>query len=447
MAIRLLGVVFTVRLIGPTDYGIYAGAAAYVLLATVVAQMGNEIYLIRQPGEVARHTYDEAFTFLLVTSIVVSGIALGLTFAAGPLLRPVGVLVPLRVLLLSVPINVLWAPAQAAIERQFRYRRMGFLELSGDVVLYGTAIPLALGHAGAWSLVAGNFAWQSWLLVGSLVLSGLRPRLRWSGDAMRAFARHGLTFSASSMLGRLGGLVNPLVVGSFAGASGVGYVAFALRLVDTVGFAQRGGARLATVAFSKISNEERARLRYSVEEGSLFQLLAAGVAFAGFALGARWIIPGVFGHEWTRAISVYTLLALAFVCNAAGSMQMTLLLSRGRNLAVAGAVAVQELALAAAAVPLVRAFGVEGFGIAALIALVDLLYLDRMARSIVSFSYRRMAPFALAILPLVLFPLVPLPWCGLLALPGILTLFVPAMRSEQRRVATVVASALGRSVS
>src|SRR6185437_11831333 len=73
----------------------------------------------------------------------------GLTVLVRPWLRPVGVFLPLRILLLSIPLNVLWAPAQAFIERSFAYRRMGLLELGGDVVLYVVAVPAAIGGAGA----------------------------------------------------------------------------------------------------------------------------------------------------------------------------------------------------------------------------------------------------------------------------------------------------------
>src|SRR5579872_1311668 len=282
MVVRLVGVVVVVRLICPSQFGLYSAAAAFSLFAASFAQMGLEVYLIRLGPNLRGRHFNQAFTLLLVSSVTVVLVGEGLTFALGGLLRPTGVLTPLRVLLLSIPINVLWAPAQAAIERRFNYRTMGLIELGGDVVLYATAIPLALAHRGAWSLVIGFFAWQSWLLVTSVLASGLRPRWDWSWPEVRAFGRHGLGFSSSDWLRRAGDLVNPLVVGSFFGATGVGYVAFALRLVDTVGFAKRSAYRLGLVAMSQVNESETARLRYSIEEGSLLQFLALAVPFAGF---------------------------------------------------------------------------------------------------------------------------------------------------------------------
>jgi O-antigen/teichoic acid export membrane protein len=444
MVIRLAGIVVTVRTIGPRSYGIYAAAAAYVLFMSAFAQMGSEIYLIRAPRTLERRDYDQAFTFLLCTSFAATAASIGLTYALGPWLRPVGVLLPLRILLLSIPINVLWAPAQAAIERQFRYRQMGILEVGGDIALYGTAVPLALMGAGAWSLVAGFFAWQLWLLVGSFLFSGLRPRWDWSRQAMVAMSRHGLTFSVSQWVSRLSGLVNPLVVGTFAGAVGVGYVAFAYRLTDTLAFAQRGAYRLGMVAMSRVHSSETARLRYGIEEGSLLQLVGLAIPFAAFGLAAHWLVPLLFGHTWVHAIPIYTLLALAVVLNAQGVIQTTFLYSRGDNNAVTVSAAVQTVALAVAAVLFVKHLGIDGFGYAFLIALVDLVVLDRLVRRVTPISYDRQLMFVVALAPLVLFPLVALPWALFLLVPFALVSTRARFRAEEVRIVRLVWTSVRR---
>jgi len=443
MVIRLVGVVLVVRLIGPGPYGIYSGAAAFVLFVATLAQMGLEVYLIRMTGEVEARHYNQAFTLLLVTSVVATGLAEGLTFALGGVLRPIGVLLPLRILLLSIPVNVLWAPAQAAIERRFGYRAMGLLEIGGDLALYGTAIPLAFVGAKAWSLIAGYFAWQTWLFVASLATSGLRLRWDWSMDAVREMARHGLGYSTAQWVGRLGDLVNPLVVGTFFGAVGVGFVAFAQRLVDTFGFAQRGAYRLGMVAMSRVGTEEKSRLRYSIEEGSLLQLLALAIPFACFGVAARWLVPALFGHQWARAVPLYSLLALATVLGASGFIQTTFLYSRGRNLAVTGVIAVQTVALAIAAIVLVKKMGLDGYGVAWLIALVDLVYCDHIVRKMFGFSYKKILPWVVVLAPPVLFPLVAMPWALLLLAPFLLVL-LPPMRAEIGRIFELIRSSLSK---
>lgn len=445
MLIRLAGVVVTLRIIGPGPYGIYSAALAFVSVVAVFAQMGLEVYLIRQPGELTATDYNRAYTLLACVSVAATLACLGATFVVGPWLKPDGVLLPLRVMLLSIPINVLWAPGQASIERRFGYRHMGWLEVGGDLILYFVAVPLAVLHFGAWALVVGYIAWQCYLLVGSIVLSGLRPRWDWSRPAMAAFIRHGTSYSAFNVLNRMTGVVNALVVGTFAGAVGVGYVSFALRLVDVVGFAARGAYRLGLVAMSKVADTDRRRLRYAIEEGSILQLVALGIPFACFGVVAPWLVPALFGQEWAAALPTYSVLAVVATCNAPSLMFGTLLFSRGENLRASLSVAIATVILAASAVPLVAHFGAVGYAWASLLALADTWYLDRVVRRYTAFSYRMIAPFAFALSLPICFPLFPLPWAGLTLLPLGLLVVVPSLRAETWRIASVLRSTLNRA--
>lgn len=430
MVIRLAGTVVVLRIIGPSSYGVYSAAAAFVLVVSVTAQMGAEIYLIRQPTEPTDRTYAEVFTFLACWSTALTLAAFGLTFLIGSDLHPAGLLLPLRVLLFTIPVNVLWAPCQAKIERRFAYRKMGLLEVGGDIVLYGVAVPLALLGHGAWSLVAGYFAWQTFLLGGAIAFSGLRPSWAWSSTRNRELVHYGLTYSASSWLVSIGGLANPLIVGRFAGASGVGYVAFAQRLVSTIGFAARSSYRLGIAALSRLNPNETSRLRRAIERGAMLQLIALAVPFAAFGLVARFLVPEIFGATWSKALPLYTMLALASVLNAAGLIQSSVLLSRGQNLRLAWISAIQSAVLLAVAAVLVPHLGMDGFGIASLVALVDLIATHRAVRRICPFSYRDVALAAITLVPPVFAPFLPLPFVVLTLAPLALALAVPKSRSE-----------------
>ncbi len=283
--VRLIGVIITVRMIGPSNYGVFTAAAAYVAVIVTICQMGSEVFLIRAHEQPTKRLNNEIFTLLLVTSVALSVVALGLTFVLAPLIKPAGTLVPLRVLLLCVPINALWAPAQAHIERAFDYKKMGILELGGDIVLYAVAVPLALLHFGAWSLVAGYFAWQTFLLVGSLLLSGLRPRLAWSTKTAKDVIRHGTSYSTSMLFVNLVFVVPPIVVGTFVGAAGVGYVSFGRNLVNTVGFAKRAAYRLGIVTMAQINRDDPKLFRQGLERGAFLLTLALGVSLRHLRTG------------------------------------------------------------------------------------------------------------------------------------------------------------------
>ena len=440
--IRLVGVTIVVRVLGPSSYGIYSGAAIFVALGAMLAQGGAEVFLIRQKSEPSDELYQVAFTYLLVSSLAVAGAGFGLSFAAGTFVHSERALDVFRVLVFSIPVNVMWAPAQARIERRLDYRKMGLIEISGDVVLYAVSVPLALMHFGAWSLVAGFFAWQTWLLLASLVLSGLRPRLRWSSSTARALLGHGTSYSASGWIGGIGALTIPIVVGVYRGAAGIGYVSFALRLVDTVAFAQRGAWRLGLVSMSRVG-DDRSRLRRGLEEGSVLQLLAVGVPIALISANARWIVPTLFGRSWTPAIDVFALLSLVTFLRAPAFIQSTLLYSRGRNMPNVAATIIGQACTAAAVVILVPHFGVTGYGAATACSLVSLLYIQRVVRrEIVRFSYRRLWPFVTALSPIILMPFAPMPWALIMLAPLIATFSLPGPRDSLRHTYDLVKLAL-----
>lgn len=440
--IRLVGVTIVIRLLGPSSYGIYTGATIFVAFGAMLAQGGTEVFLIRQQSEPSDELYHVAFTYLLVVSVAVACAGFGLSFAAAVLVHSKEALDVFRVLVFSIPVNVMWAPAQARIERRFDYRKMGFIELSGDVVLYAVAVPLAILHFGAWSLVASFFAWQTWLFLSSLVLSGLRPRLRWSNQAARALLGHGTSFAAAGWVEGIGAMVIPIVVGIYRGAAGIGYVTFALRLVDTVAFAQRGAWRLGLVSMSRVG-DDRTRLRRGLEEGSVLQLLALGVPIALVAANANWIVPTVFGRSWVPAIDVFVLVALVTFLRAPTFIQGTLLYSRGRNMPNVWAAIIRQVCIVSATVLLVPRLGVTGYGVAMLCSLASLLYTQWVVRrEVVRFSYRRLWPFVIALSPIILMPLAPMPWALLMLVPCIVTFSLPGPRDSVRHAYELVKLAM-----
>ena len=58
IGIRLLGTLVVTRLIGPENYGLYAGPLAAVTFLAAVAQLGIGVYLIRARENPDRATYD-----------------------------------------------------------------------------------------------------------------------------------------------------------------------------------------------------------------------------------------------------------------------------------------------------------------------------------------------------------------------------------------------------
>lgn len=441
--IGLGGVLLLTRLIGPADYGLYAGSLAIVSVLAAFATVGTDVFLIRRATEPDRELEDQAFTLLAVTTCTLAGLGLLLTVVAPALLPDERFAAPLRVMLATVPVNVLWVPAQARLERAFRYRPLVLVELGGDVAMYGTALGLAVAGAGVWAPVAGYAAVQVWTLVASLVAARYRPRLRWSRPLLREMVGYGLGYSSATWLSRLGELVNPLVVGRFAGPAAVGQVALALRLLDTLGFVKRATSRLAVVTLAKVQDDPE-RLRAAHAEGSLLQVLGAGPPLAAFAFVAPWAVPLVFGGEWTATATVYPLLAATSLVGTLFNLESSALHVRRRNADVVRLRLAQLVLAAGLALVLVPRYGVVGYGLAEVGRLAAFVVVDRAVRRLFTPSYRPSLPWLAVWLPPLAATWVAWPWSLLLLVPAAVLAATPGARRQVADYAGVVRRSLGR---
>jgi len=444
MVVRLGGVLALTRLLGPAEFGLYAGPAALVTFLALVAQWGTEVFLLRREEEPSRRLYDETFTFLLATTAVVTLGALAVSFVIEWVAGPNRFLDPFRVLLLAVPLNALWAPAQARIERAFRFREMAILELGGDVMLYCVSVGLVLAGAGVWGAVAGYVAWQLFLLLVSYRYARLRPRVELSGERLSELVRFGFSYSAADWLQRGKEVVNPLVVGPLLGAAAVGHVALALRLAETLSFVTRATWRISVAALGRIQTDAD-RLRRALEEGMTLQLLASGMVFAVFALVAQVAVPALFGEEWSGALDVFPFLAAAYVLAASFSLHTSLLYVLRRNERVAAVNATRLVTLVGLCAALAPLVGVQAFGIALLASQLGCFLLDREVRRVFDYRFRRAVPWLMAFIPPVFVPFVGLPLGLLLWLPAALVVMAPLPRTTLAAYARTARGAVLRA--
>jgi PST family polysaccharide transporter len=179
---------------------------------------------------------------------------------------------------------------------------------------------------------------------------------------------YGLGYSAAALFWELRNLVNPLVVGRYAGAEEVGYVALTIRLVEQLSFIIVVIWRVATVALARLQ-EDRARLVQAVTEGLSLQLMLLGPILAGFGLVVPWILPLLFGPRWLPVLEVYPFIALTYLCIAGVNLYSSALSVLRRNWQVATSNLVHSTLLAGAALLLVPHLGLSGYGWAEVVAI------------------------------------------------------------------------------
>ncbi|MBV9389142.1 MAG: oligosaccharide flippase family protein [Chroococcidiopsidaceae cyanobacterium CP_BM_ER_R8_30] len=386
--ISLGGVLLLTRTIGPEKYGLYIATYNIFWYLQTISQLGIEVYIVRREGEENSETYHQAFTLLLFLGL--GGMLLSLLGL--PLLngwvRLEGFGAVAQVMFLGLPVVLLSQVPLARLERHLDYRRVAMVELSGQIVFFIVTLPLAFQGLGVWAPVAGWWTQQLQTLGLLYWMSSYRPRFYWDLGLVKQMLSYSVGFSASFWVWQLRILVNPLVIGRYAGAEAVGYVALAIRIVEVLSFVKTATWRLAIATLGRLQRDT-ARLKKAVTEGMGLQILALGPLLVGFSWVGPWLIPLLFGSRWRPVIEIYPFIAVSYLSNAMFNLHSSALYVLQRNWEIT-VFHLAHIALFGGAVFMfVPRLGLVGYGWAEILALCSYIIIHfYVTRSIGSPDYR-----------------------------------------------------------
>jgi len=240
---------------------------------------------------------------------------------------------------------------------------------------------------------------------------------------------YGTSYSSSIWVWQLRDLVNPLIVGRFAGVEGVAFVAVGIRIAALLAFAKTVTWRVAIAALAKLDSN-RDRLRRSITEGMRLQTFAVGLPLAGFALVAPFALPLVFGPRWNPTLSVFPFIALGYLSNAVFNLHSSVLYLLQKNWEVTWFHCGHILLFAASAALLVPRVGFVGYGWAEMVALASYAIIHLfVTKEVGSPSYGMAAIWYLTAATVLALCLLGPP----VAYLGFLVLLVPALLPSERQ--------------
>lgn len=368
IVISVVGVLLVTRIIGPRQYGLFAAGAGIMTFLYMFGTWGLDVCLLRKAEDPEEKEFHQAFTLLLLISVGMTLGVIALRHAVAAFLKMPEESSLLFILALGIPLNLLTVPAVVKLDRDLNFKQVAFNELISQIGYYVIAVPLAFRGAGAWAPVAGFLTQQTSLLALSYWTAKFRPVLHWEAKLIRQMLGYGFSYSSSIWVYQLRNLVNPVIVGRFAGAEAVGYVAVGVRIATLLSFAKGATWRLAMPAFAKL-NQDASRLRNGISEGMRFQAIAVGLPLAAFALLAPFLIPLGFGKHWTSAVLVFPFIAISYLSNAMFNLHSSVLYMLGKNMQVTWFHVVHIILFAGSTALLVPRMGFLGYGWAEVVAL------------------------------------------------------------------------------
>jgi len=378
--------------IGPHAYGLFVTAIGIVSFLASLARGGIDTYLVRSELPPDSCMYGTATTLIGLMSL---GLTLGGAALTPLLVRWYGnreFVASYLALLLTIPVTALTALPMAKLERALSFRSIAGIELAGQVAGLLVAAALAWSRAGVWAPVAGQITWQAVTLIASAISASLALRLKFNRCQARQMLSYGAGLTASMRTWQLRGLVNPLLVGRFAGAEAVAFVGLAIRIAEALGTFRLAAGRIAIAALARLQ-ARREDFRKGVEHALYLQVIILAPLLCGFALLGPSLLPHVVGARWLPSLTVYPFIAMGVLVNSVYNLQASALFVIGKQWVVMRSYAAHVAILVAVTLLLLPRLGIAGYGWAELLACVAYFVIHAGLASEVEISYRKLLPW------------------------------------------------------
>ena len=295
VGLQLLLLPVMARLLGPSEFGVYALALPTVSFVALLADGGLGATLAREPESNSR-VWSSAFWLLLLAGIILSlGASVFGLFVSYMASQP-RVASMIAVLSLSIIFLVLAVPPSARLARRKNLGAGAFAELVANVMGAAVAVVLALRDAGAWSLVAQYLTiYASRSII--LNLAVLRwPTLEFSFSVVKIHLTAGGLIVSARLVDYASRAGENVLVGRIFGTPVLGSYTFANQISkfagETVGNVTWGALYVQALTSDRRTIAEIHRKLCRLVAAILFPatFLAASAApeLVGSLLGAKW---------------------------------------------------------------------------------------------------------------------------------------------------------------
>ena len=210
------------RMLTPFDFGIAASAVFFVTLATRLTNFGFNLALARIKVLKPEH---ESSVFVVTLgvgaaayAILASSGRLMAAFFHAPQLTQI-----MPIAALGFVITPFGTVPAALMSRNLQFRRNAICDWIQGIAGATTVLTMAYMGFGYWSLIYNQVASDIASTIAKIVLSGWRPSLRFSLEAIKDLFSFGAGVFAKRLLDYTAGNVDNLVVGRTLGMSALGF--------------------------------------------------------------------------------------------------------------------------------------------------------------------------------------------------------------------------------
>ncbi|WP_461476577.1 lipopolysaccharide biosynthesis protein [Microbacterium sp. HJ5] len=317
------------RMLTPAEFGTVAVATAILPIAYLLADMGFSTY-VAQARDIEQRLLSTAFWFSSIAGLILAG---GL-FAAAPLLAwifrvpqaadVVRALAPLVVLVTLSSVSI------ALLRRRLRFRALAIQSFAASIGGQVTAIGMALLGFGVWALVAQMLVFQLITTVCAGIAAGWLPSFRFSRVEFFRMTAFGAKVVGVDLFGLLRQWAEYAIIAAFVGATGLGYLSIAQRLVQIAQDVTAAAVLpVSTVVFSRVRTDPvRLRGGYRRALGLTYAAVVPVMIF--LCVSSPELVPFVFGDQWDASVVPAQVLAITGILTMVAMLDHGLLYGLGR---------------------------------------------------------------------------------------------------------------------
>ncbi len=394
----LAGTLVLGHLLTPNDFGLVAIATVAVVTVMTATDTGMTTALVQSTNR-DHAIYDVAWTIGLLRGFIVTAVLLLSAPWVAQLFGDEHAVFLVRLMAFLPFIASLASPRLADLMRELKFASLAVVAIIAVVIELGLSIALAR-RLGGEAIILGKLAAAAATSVTSYCIAPYRPRFRFSSSLARPLVTFGRWIFAIGLTAVAGDLFLKVVISRQLGVAALGLFSLADRLAETP--SQLAGEATGAVAFPLY-----ARLRSDVPRltaalkahliGLSFFLLPATVLIVALA---RPLEQRILGAAWAGTSSIIVLLAIGYAAEVSFFAVGPLLKAVGAGRELFAIELLQYIALIASVYLLALPLGLEGAGIARIIASVVLFVaVAVVSRTALGFS---IPPFARSALTLAL---------------------------------------------
>lgn len=359
--ISFAATIILARLLGPSDFGLFALTMVVVSSFELFKSIGIDSALIRKKDnfEIAANT---AFVIIPLLGVILYVV---LNFGApiiGKMLNNSKIINVVRVLGITFVFSCFAKIPQSLLERNLQFKQISIGEFVSAIVFSLSAIILALLRFGVWSLV---YAYIIKILCFSIIIwsySKWKPVFSFDKKIALEMLNFGKFVFLASVAWFLRMNLDNLMVGNLLGVTMLGYYAIAFNIAN-FGADYFGNKvyRVIYPAYSKLQDDRHALRTLFLKTLKHISIIAFPLGIGIFLLGGDFLRIA-YGEKWLHAISVLRILAFAGIFNVLPAATGAVFLAIGKPKISFFTTIIQVTMFFLFISPMTRAFGINGVG-------------------------------------------------------------------------------------